>query len=87
MFEPLEPSEFCEKWIPIKRSKNPGEYGYRKESCKLLAELTGYGETTCNNWLSTPSEIPQLVRLYLRSVDILWQIQQIIPTQVNNFKQ
>ncbi len=42
MFEPLEPKEFCSKWIPIKSDKKPGEYGYRKECCKLLALLTGY---------------------------------------------
>ena len=86
MFEPLEPTEFCEKWIPVKRNKKPGEYGYRKQCRKLLAELTGYGETTCNNWLSTPKEVPQLVRPYLRLVDTLWQIQQILPLEVNNFK-
>jgi hypothetical protein len=87
MFEPLEPNEFCQKWVPIKSNKKLREYGYRKECRKLLAELTGYGETTCNNWLSTPSEIPRLVKIYLRSVDTLWQIQQLIANEVNNFKQ
>ncbi|MEM9926217.1 MAG: hypothetical protein AAF915_21105 [Cyanobacteria bacterium P01_D01_bin.50] len=87
MFEPLEPKEFCSKWIPIKSNKKPGEYGYRKECCKLLALLTGYNETSCSNWLSTPSDIPNLVPLYLRSVDILWQIQEVLPNQVKNFKE
>ena len=84
MFQPLSPPDFCQRWIPIKTGKQPQEYGYRKDSIKLLAELTGYGENTCDNWLSNPEKVPRLVKLYLRVVDILWQIQRLIPIPFNS---
>ncbi len=78
MFQPLGPSEFCTQWVPQKTGKQPGEQGYRKACKKLLAELTGYGENTINNWLTYPDECPDLVKRYLRAVDILWKIIQTI---------
>ncbi|RUT05505.1 hypothetical protein DSM106972_035120 [Dulcicalothrix desertica PCC 7102] len=87
MFEPLQPQEFCAKWVPRKSNKKVGRYGYRKECCKLLAELTGYNESSCSNWLTDPSDIPKLAPGYLRLLDIVWEMQIIIPAKDNNSKE
>lgn len=85
MLEPLEPAEFCSKWVPIKKGIEPQEYGYRKACCELLSEITGYNETTCNNWITTtPERIPRLVRMYLRAMDALWQMQKLMSSTLNN---
>ena len=78
MFEPLNPSEFCRRWVPEKKGKQPKEYGYRRECCKLLSELTGYGENTTNNWLKDTYDTSELVKRYLRVVDTLWQIEKLL---------
>ncbi|RUT03877.1 hypothetical protein DSM106972_047910 [Dulcicalothrix desertica PCC 7102] len=87
MFEPMEPKDFCAKWVPRKSNFKPGEYGYRKECCEFLASLTGYNEDTCSNWLSTPSDVPKLARMYFRLLDTVWEIDKLLPKNVNNFKE
>lgn len=82
--EPLEPEEFCATWVPILGDKKPNEYGYRKECCRFLAQLTGYEEGFISKWLSQPQTVPRLVRRHLRALDGLWKLQAATsqPTQL-----
>lgn len=77
-YEPLEPKDFCSTWIPTISDKKPNNYGYRKECRKFLADLTGYEENSVDNWLSTPESVPKLARQYLRALDLLWKIRDLI---------
>lgn len=87
MFKPLEPTQFCQRWIPIRTGKNPEEYGYRKECYEMLSELTGYSNNTCNDWLSRPEKCPDLVKSYLRVIDALWQIQQLSNLPIDHIQE
>jgi hypothetical protein len=78
MLEPLEPGEFCLKWLPKFKNLYPEQYGYRKACCEFLAELTGYGTNTVNNWLTDSTKTPLLVKRYLRAIDLLWQLEIIL---------
>ncbi|MGH2414114.1 MAG: hypothetical protein ACRDEA_10565 [Microcystaceae cyanobacterium] len=78
MFKPLEPKEFCERWVPKKLGKHPHQYGYRKACCQMLAELTDHQESTVNSWLSRSNKVPVVIKRYLRAVDLLWQLEEVL---------
>jgi len=77
--EPMPPAKFCEKWVPVIKGKSPGDYGYRRSCCALLANLTGYKESTVSNWLIEGFQVPFLVGRYLRLLDVLLEIQILLP--------
>jgi hypothetical protein len=77
MFKPLEPLEFCEKWVPKKKGVTPDKRSYRKACAELLAELTGYKQESVRPWLFAPDRVPALVKRYLRVVDRLWQLEDL----------
>ena len=86
MFEPLEPLEFCEKWVPKKKGVTPDRRNYRKACAELLAELTGNKEESVRQWLFAPDRVPLLVKRYLRVVDRLWQLEELFDKAFDIFK-
>ncbi len=81
MYEPLEPEEFCAYWIPRLKNLEPDERNYRKICASLLSELTENTIKTCNNWLTPDPKLrcSLLIRKYLRVLDLLWQLESIVP--------
>ena len=41
----------------------------------LLAECTGYGVSTVNNWLGSTERVPDLVMRHLWLLDQVWSFQ------------
>ena len=72
---PLEPSDFCQKWI---KSAAPGERGYYKACVKALAQATGLSERTIQGWGSDFNGRPDSVLVTLRKEDILNQIRDLV---------
>lgn len=46
----MNPKEFCDRWLPSLRAINPGDWGYYKAACELIAAITGYSIETVKNW-------------------------------------
>jgi hypothetical protein len=86
MFQPLEPLEFCQRWVPKKKKINLDEYGYKKACAELLAELTGYQESSVRPWLFAPERVPLVVKRYLRAVDKLWQLEELLEKVLKVFQ-
>jgi hypothetical protein len=84
-FEPLEPSEFCQYWVPIIYRETPEQYGYRKTCCQLLSKITGKSEYTCGNWLSYPDRVPDIIKRFLKSVDLLWKMERASSKTLDKF--
>lgn len=75
MLERLHPKDFCEKWVPRLKEKQPGEHGYRKAAYYFLAEITGYKVSSCNKYLSASlDEIPAILPAYLAVLDRIWEV-------------
>jgi hypothetical protein len=78
-FKPkMTPSEFCETYLNIL----PGEWGWRKASIELLAEVAGCSPTTIENWWSPDTKTfdacPNYVLEILRREHQLRQIKKLI---------
>jgi hypothetical protein len=86
MFEPLEPLEFCKKWVPKKKGVTLDKRSYKTACAELLAELTGYKQESVRQWLFAPDRIPSLVKRYLRVVDRLWQLEELFDKASEIFK-
>ncbi|KYC40725.1 hypothetical protein WA1_24100 [Scytonema hofmannii PCC 7110] len=71
---PLEPLEYCRKWIDM----SPDERGYRKACIAALAEATGLSPRTIGNWGQNFERRPDYVAHILRMADMLNQIRQIV---------
>jgi hypothetical protein len=65
---PLEPNDYCRKWVPVFYGKQPGERGYKAACIKELARVTGVApENIERNWgkelENTPSYLPRMLRM------------------------
>ncbi len=69
---PLEPSEYCRRWI----AAEPGK-GYLKVAINALAEATGLSPGTIKNWGPDFRRRPQYALRLLIQADLLNQIQQL----------
>jgi hypothetical protein len=75
---PLEPSDYCAKWVPAFHGKNPGERGYRAACLRELARVSGFQESTINNWGTHFEKRPDHFLYLLRWVDIVNQVRQAV---------
>ena len=71
---PLEPSEFCRRWVDMP----PEERGYYKVCVKALAAATGLSERTVQGWGKNFEKRPDYVLNILRKEDILNQIRKLV---------
>lgn len=71
---PLEPSEYCRKWV----EGDPEERGYYKQCVSALAKVTGLSRRTIEGWGSDFSGRPEYVLRHLRREDILNQIRVLV---------
>ena len=72
---PLEPSDFCQKWV---KSIAPGERGYYKACVKAIAEATGLSERTIEGWGSDFKGRPDSVLVTLKKEDTINQIRVLV---------
>jgi hypothetical protein len=73
---PLDPWEYCSRYVPKKTSIQIGEWGYWKACVRELSRVTGLGCSTVNSWGNHFQRAPRLTRLVLRQADMLMQIQE-----------
>lgn len=75
---PLDPWEYCSRYVPKKMFIQVGQWGYWKACVTELSRVTGLGRSTVNSWGSQFQKAPRLTRLVLRQADMLMQIQEKI---------
>ncbi len=78
LFQPIEPIDFCIKWLPRKYELSWGDRRARESACCMLSLLTGHATTTWNIYLTYPKKIPNLVKKYLRLIDIIWELKRLL---------
>ena len=78
LFQPIEPIDFCIKWLPRKYELSWGDRRARESACCMLSLLTGHATTTWNIYLTYPQRIPNLVKKYLRLIDIIWELKRLL---------
>ena len=78
LFQPIEPIDFCIKWLPRKYELSWGDRRARESACCMLSVLTGHATTTWNIYLTYPQRIPNLVKKYLRLIDIIWELKRLL---------
>jgi hypothetical protein len=71
--QPLEPSEYCRRWVGRDSSR-----GYRKTCVNAIAVATGLSPNTVKDWGSDFSRRPQYIPLLLRRADVLNQVVQLV---------
>jgi len=71
LFQPIEPIDFCIKWLPRKYELSWGDRRARESACCMLSYITGHATTTWNIYLTYPNKIPMIVMKYLRVIDII----------------
>ncbi len=70
---PLEPSEYCRRWVPAVSGK-----GYRKVCINALAEVTGLSPSTVKDWGPNFERRPKYVPRLLRQADLLNQFKELV---------
>lgn len=78
LFQPIEPIDFCIKWLPRKYELSWGDRHARESACCMLSYITGHATTTWNIYLTYPQKIPTLVKKYLRVIDIIWELKRLL---------
>lgn len=73
---PLEPIEYCHRWVDIDPSR-----GYRKACINALAKATGLSPHTIKDWGRNFDRRPHYVPFLLRQADLLNQFKQLVITQ------
>ncbi len=76
--KPMEPREYCCRWVPKFYGISPDERGYRKACIKELAKVTTLEEGTINNWGSQFEGRPNYVLVMLRMADMINQIREVV---------
>ena len=71
----MTPVQFVTRWLPDTKGIGWGEWGSRKVAQELLAEVSGYNQTTTSNWLSSTDRVPDLVMRYLWLLNQVWEFQ------------
>ncbi|MBN8560110.1 MAG: hypothetical protein J0L70_06275 [Leptolyngbya sp. UWPOB_LEPTO1] len=74
---PLEPSQYCERWVTIDPAQS-----YRKACVRALAQATKLSPGTIENWGPNFQRRPKAVLYLLRQVDLLNQFQRLHQTGV-----
>lgn len=71
---PLEPIEFCQRWV----DRPADERGYYTACVKALAQATGLSERTVQGWGKDFAKRPDYVLHILRKEDIINQIRKLV---------
>jgi hypothetical protein len=71
---PLEPQEFCRRWI---QSPAPDEYGYYSACVRELAKVCEISERTVQGWGKNFSKRPVYVLAMLRKEDLICQMRRL----------
>lgn len=75
--KPLEPLDFCNRWIPKLYNVQPDERGYKAACIRELEKITGTQYTTIErNWGADFSNRPEWVPRILKREHLLNLIQQ-----------
>jgi len=78
LFQPIEPIDFCIKWLPRKYELSWGDRRARESACCMLSYITGHATTTWNIYLTYPQKIPMLLKKSLRVIDIIWELKRLL---------
>jgi len=70
---PLEPSEYCRRWVPADQGM-----GYRKVCINTLAEVTGLSPSTIKDWGPNFERRPKYIPRLLRQADLLNQFKELV---------
>lgn len=83
IFDPMEIEEFCIIWVPVicpdvlppspEDTRRP--YGYLAASKKIIVALTQSSDSTVENWIYGYRPAPHTLKMYLRTIHIIWQMQ------------
>jgi hypothetical protein len=77
---PLEPKEYCQKWVPTLYGKHPGERGYKAACIRELSRVSGVSEESIEgNWGIDFSKAPSYLPRMLRMADIINQAVRVLP--------
>ena len=71
----LEPTEYCEKWIPKLYQIQPDERGYHTACVRELSKVLYLNEGSVRNWGLSFKKCPDYVKHFLRLVDVVRQVQ------------
>lgn len=71
--KPLEPKEFCARWV---RSVAPEDRGYYSACVRELARVTEYSERTIQGWGPDFAKRPKIVVILLRKEDLIRQMRE-----------
>ena len=84
VFEPMEIEDWCQIWVPViypdisaplpEDTRRPR--GYLMACKNVIVAITQYSESTVENWIYEYRQPPHVLKLYLRSIHILWTMQQ-----------
>ena len=69
---PLEPAEYCQRWVKLVPGKS-----YWKLCINALSEVTSLSPGTIRNWGRNFERRPQHVPYVLRQADLLNQIREL----------
>jgi hypothetical protein len=72
---PLEPMEYCRRWVSRDSSKN-----YRKACINAIAQATGLSPKTVKDWGPNFRRRPKYVARLLRQADLINQFKQLVST-------
>ena len=86
MLEPLEPYDFCVRWLPPRYNLKWGDHHAREKSCEILSSITGHKESTWNSYLSGSDKVSLGTKRLLRLVDLFWQTKGLIPLPLSSLK-
>lgn len=83
--DPLDPEDFCQKWIPRLTGIQPNQRGYRRVCCQLLSFVLGKSLGTVQNWFLQPEspgyrQPEEIVGRYLKALDLIWEIESMFPS-------
>lgn len=67
---------FCERWVPrLYGIDSQTRRTYRKACVTFLMKLTDKQYKTVQNWITYPDAVPDDIKKYLGSVDLIWKIR------------
>jgi hypothetical protein len=76
---PLEPMEYCRRWVTHEPGRN-----YRKACINAIAQVTGTSPNTVKDWGRDFRYRPKYVTRILRQADLINQFKQIVAEGIIN---
>lgn len=75
--KPLEPLDYCQKWVPKYYGKQPGDWGYKAACIRELMRVTQKSQKAIEAWGAEFSGRPEDVLVILRQADIINQVREL----------